>query len=99
MYVRGFAPDDLVSNGSAATVRCLPAGRAPLLPSTLRRLTGAGRTHLSGRLHDLDFAGGQTTARGDRASARLWRRLMQIGADWSLRPALAGAGQEARSRS
>ena len=51
-----------------------------------------------GQLHDLGSPGRQAAARRDRASARLRRRLVQVGADGRLRPALAGAGEEARLR-
>ena len=83
---------------SAAALRCLSAGRSAVLPRALRGFDAAGRTDLSGQLHDLDSPGREDAARRDRASARLRRGLVQVGPDGRLRPALAGAGEEARLR-
>ena len=54
------------------------------------------RTDLRGQLHDLDSEGREDAARRDRASARVRRGVVQVGPDRRLRPALAGAGEEAR---
>ena len=80
----------------AAAVRRLPAGRAAVLPRALRGVEQAGRTHLRRQLHDLDSAGREDAARRHRAPARLRRGVVQVGADGRVRPALAGAGEEAR---
>src|SRR4051812_44334476 len=81
-----------------AAVHLLPGGPPAVLSRAVRGVDKAGRTGLSRQLHGLDPGGREVAARRDRAPARLRRRLVQVGPDRRLRPALAGAGEEARLR-
>src|SRR4051794_6481430 len=82
----------------AAAVRRLSRGRPAVLSRAVRGVDAAGRTGLFRQLHGLDPGGRGVAARRDRAPAWLRRRLVQVGPDRRLRPALAGAGEEARLR-
>ena len=73
-----------------------PPAEPPYYRVRYEASTKPGELIYPGQLHDLDSAGREDAARRHRASARLRRRVVQVGPDRCLRSALASAGEEAR---